>query len=399
MVAISLSPNSEKDDRLLALKCLLAPGKWQQGEAIAALETWFKRFFKVSEAQSFNSGRSALYAILKAANIGAGDEVLLQAFTCVAVPNAVLWTGARPVFVDINKSDYNLDLTALRQKITPRTKAVIVQHTFGIPADIAGLQKLAREKRLVLIEDCAHALGAKRHGRKIGSFGDYAFFSFGRDKIVSSVCGGLAIANGKNSLVGFRKKLAFPNHFWILQQLLHPLAFGLILPFYNVFALGKILLFILQRLKLLGLPVSPLEKETGRPQNYPEKMPNALAVLALNQLQKLVRFNAHRQKIAAYYGRELILPVRAEAVYLRYPLLVKGNGDLFAAARKKNILLGHWYADTIDPYGVNLSKLGYQPGSCPVAENLAAQIVNLPTGPNITLDKAKMVVAVLKKAA
>src|SRR3989344_8387520 len=113
-IAISLSPNLEKKDILLALRLIFSPHKFFSGDSIKFLVLWFRRFFNVLFAISFVSARGALYAILKAKKIGSGDEVLLAAFTCVAVPNAVLATGAIPVYVDIS-NDLNINLEDIRR--------------------------------------------------------------------------------------------------------------------------------------------------------------------------------------------------------------------------------------------------------------------------------------------
>src|SRR5581483_4013141 len=113
-----------------------------------------------------------------------------QAFTCVAVPNSVLWTGAKAIYADIDETG-NLDPKDLEKKITKKTKAVIIQHTFGIAANMDAIQKVLKGKKIILIEDCAHALGASYKGKKLGTFGEFAFFSFGRDKVISSVFGGM----------------------------------------------------------------------------------------------------------------------------------------------------------------------------------------------------------------
>src|SRR3989344_786624 len=98
VISASLSPNTETEDVWLAIKTLCSPWRWRSGAQTEAVESWFKKYFNVSTAVSFNSGRSALFALLKAFDIGVGDEVLVQAFTCVAVPNSVLWAGAKPIF-------------------------------------------------------------------------------------------------------------------------------------------------------------------------------------------------------------------------------------------------------------------------------------------------------------
>ena len=131
-VIISLSPNVEGDDVRLALKTLLSPGKWFDRNEVEQLEQEFAELFGDGyQAIAINSGRSAQYLILRALGLSKTDQVLLQAFTCIAVPNAVLWVGAQPVFADIDES-YNLDPQSVRKSITPETKALIAQHTFGI---------------------------------------------------------------------------------------------------------------------------------------------------------------------------------------------------------------------------------------------------------------------------
>src|SRR5581483_6767724 len=159
MIAISLSPNSQKDDVFLALTILVSPWRWFRGSAIKAIEDWFKRYFATQFAIAFDSGRSGEFAILSALNLHEGDEVIIQAFTCVAVPNSVLWTGAKAIYADIDETG-NLDPKDLEKKITKKTKAVIIQHTFGIAANMDAIQKVLKGKKIILIEDCAHALGA-----------------------------------------------------------------------------------------------------------------------------------------------------------------------------------------------------------------------------------------------
>ena len=212
-IAISLSPNTQKDDVILALRLLLKPRVWIKGKETIKLENDFKKYLGCPFAFSFDSGRSSLLAILKCLGIGPGDEVLLQAFTCVAVVNPILWVGAKPVFVDIEKDGFNMDPVDLKKKITKRSKVLIVQHTFGQPARLQQILKIARNHRLLVVEDCAQALGAEYQGRKVGTFGIAAIFSFGRDKVISSVFGGMAVTSDSQlgeKLEDFQKNLKFP---------------------------------------------------------------------------------------------------------------------------------------------------------------------------------------------
>ncbi len=389
VISASLSPNTQVDDVKLARKVIFSPRLWKKGEAITAVEQWFNDYFKTATAVSFNSGRSTLLAILKVFGVGGGSEVLVQAFTCVAVPNSVLWAGAKPVYVDIDKT-LNLDPEDLGKKITPNSRAVIVQHTFGIPAQIEKILTIARNHHLLVIEDCAHSLGVTYQGRKVGTWGDAAFFSFGRDKVASSVFGGMGIIREKykvqaEKLRKYQEKLPFPSSFWIFQQLFHPLAFSVILTSYNIW-LGKILLWLLQRLHLLSLPVYSQEKRGGRPEIFPSRFPNALAILLLKQLSKLEKYSEQRTNSGNYYQSQLsgrgdvkLLPGVEGAIYLRFPLLVAKPLAIMQRAKRQGILLGNWYTHLIDPVGVELKRLGYVEGSCPRAESIAGQILNLPT--------------------
>lgn len=404
-IAISLSPNTERKDILLAIKLLFSPWNWLRGEAIKKLEQAFKNYFGFKYAVSFNSGRSAEYAILKAADVKKGDEVLVPAFTCVVVPNSVLWLEAKPVYVDFEKDSLNMSPADLERKITSRSKAIIVQHTFGKPAKIEQIKKIARENRLLLIEDCAHSLGARFQGKKLGTYGEAAFFSFGRDKVISSVFGGMAITNnqkiGKN-LLEIQKEIDFPSHFWVLQQLLHPITFSLILPLYNFFNLGKVLLVGLQKLGLLSRAVSHQEKKTEQPRGFPAKLPHAQAALALSQFQRLAKFNQKRKEISEVYRHELkkevkSLPPIPGEIYMRYTIISKQAKEILSYAKKRGIVLGDWYQNIVDPKGVDFTRAGYLRGSCPVAEEMSRQVVNLPTYPRMEPREAQQVINVIKE--
>src|SRR3989344_584795 len=147
-IAISLSPNAERDDVFLSLKLLFSPIQWFNFRDTEKLETEFAKYFgKGYKALAVNSGRNALYLILKTLGIGFGDEVALQALTCVAVPNSILWLKGRPLYIDVDNS-LNMDPKDLNEKISERTKAIIVQHTFGIPADMEKILKIAEKRKI-----------------------------------------------------------------------------------------------------------------------------------------------------------------------------------------------------------------------------------------------------------
>src|SRR3989344_3611452 len=405
-VSISLSPNVQKDDVVLAQKLLFSPWTWKTGDGIKKLEDDFKKYLGVKYAISFNSGRSALFAILKSLGLQEGTDVLLQTFTCNAVANPILWVGFNPAYVDC-ADDFNIDIGDLKKNISPKTKALIVQLTFGLPANMDEIISIVRQNGLVLIEDCAHALGAKYNQQKVGTFGDAAFFSFSHDKVISSVYGGMATTNNDQigrKLQALQKEFGAPSLLWTKQQLLHPILLHyIILPLYHFLDLGKIFLIISQWLCVLSKAVSWQEKRGQRPDYFPKAMPNALALLACHQFAKLETFNAHRGKIAEFYYKELAgkafgLPIKENNVFLRFPVThSKAHEILYEAWHKENILLGDWYTSVIAPADTQLDRMRYSAGTCRNAEHLSQKTLNLPTHINISMDDAKRVVDFLKK--
>ena len=399
-ISISLSPNVQRDDVWLTLKSVLKILATPRAipSAVANLENAFKEYLGAKYAFSFNSGRSALYTIMKALDIKEGDEVLLQAFTCNAVPNPVLWAGGKPVYVDVD-STLNVDPSDLEKKISDKSRAIIVQHTLGVPAQIDKILEIARRHNLIVIEDCAHALGAKYNGTLVGTFGDIAFFSFGRDKVISSVWGGMVTTNSENLASKIReiyKDLPKPSRSWTLKQLLHPLLFSVIIPTYYIF--GKYLLAFLRIVRGVGLAVSKIERMGEQPTMFPARMPDALAELALHQFGKLEKYNTHRKEIAELYFENINpayarLPARYEgAIYLRFNIRHPNAKEVIQDAKRKHILLGDWYKNIIDPIGTDFSKMHYTPDSCPNAERAAREIINLPTHINISSKNAKRIV-------
>jgi len=418
LIFTSLSPNTEKDDIILALKLIFQFGKYKKGRALEALRSDFKRFLGAKHCFLFNSGRAGFLAILEGLDLKRGEEILLQAFTCNAAVNPIIWSrlrqgsggqaGLKPVFVDINPETLNIDPVDLEKKISSKSRAVLIQHTFGLPADLDRIQEICQKHNLILIEDCAHSLGATHHGRKVGTFGQASFFSFGRDKVISSVYGGAVVTNDDNlakKIKEFQANLKHPSYCWVFQQLLHPLLTNFFVkPLYGFFGLGRWFLILLQKTKILSKAVHKKEKKGKKPGYIPRKMPNVLAILALNQFKKLEKFVGHQREMAEFYRQELSeifsLPIEKEGrVYMRYPLLLKGQDTnrLLKRARRQGMFLDDgWRKTVVVPPDTNQEKMGYIKNSCPKAERAAEQILNLPTHINISKREAKRIVNFLK---
>lgn len=397
-ISISLSPNTEADDVFLAFRMIFQPWRWQKGKEVAELEDSFRSYLGVQSAVAMNSGRSSLMAILQSLELEQGSEVLLQAFTCNAVPNPVQWQGLRPIYVDCRESDFNMDPQDLEKKITPRSRAVIVQHTFGIPADLDAITEVCRKHNIILIEDCAHGLGAVYKGRKVGTFGRASLFSFSRDKVISCVYGGMAATDDSAlalKLRSFQQETGYPSSFWIFQQLLHPVLMNiLILPTYQLF--GKYLLVLFQQFGIFSKAVHWKEKRGKKPAYFPKALPAALATLALHQLKKLERLNLHRKEISSLYAKALHLPER-EGICLRFPVLHPRAHEIIRKFWKQNILIGDWYTSPVAPDDTIAESVGYRKGSCPVAEKLSAMTLNLPTHIRISKKQAHDIVSLLQQ--
>lgn len=405
-IAISLSPNTSPQDVKTAFQVLLTPVTWQnlnvQGEAANHISHRLGgRFVALT-----SSGRQALYDILRAYGIGRGDEVIIQAFTCIAVPEPILWAGATPVYADIEADTYNLDIRSVKENISAHTKAIIVQHTFGIPGPIQEILEIARKRNIVVIEDCAHSFGAKVSGRSIGTFGDAAILSFGRDKMLSSVFGGAAVFSDRKHLETVQrmaKERPYPPTGWIAQQLLHPILFALALPTYFS-GIGKVIIAIGQHLHLLSKAVTPNERRGKRPNHIEWRYSPALARLLLKQLGFFSANVRRRQAIAERYHAQLdrtsvVLPEPsrfANPAWLRFPIQVKDRDELLAAAREKKMVLGDWYDAPLVPSDCSLHAFGYTAGMCPVAEQVARHVVNLPTYPRMTDTQVAAVVDLVK---
>jgi dTDP-4-amino-4,6-dideoxygalactose transaminase len=169
---------SIKDEVNEAIQGVLDSCQFTLGSEVAAFEAEFAAYCQAKHGIGVNTGTSALHLALLAANIGPGDEVLTVPFTFVATVSAICYTGAKPVFVDIDPRTFNMDASAIEAAITEKTKAIIPVHLYGQPADMDPILEIARRRGLVVIEDACQAHGAEYRGRRAGSIGDMSCFSF-----------------------------------------------------------------------------------------------------------------------------------------------------------------------------------------------------------------------------
>lgn len=195
----ALIPHSRptiSEDDVQAVTEVIRSGFLAQGERVREFERHFAAFLGMREAVATSSGTAALHLALLALGVGMGDEVICPSYVCVAVLHAIRYTGATPVLADIEPQTYNLSPQSVRQSLTSRTKALIVPHLFGLPADVDELLSFG----LPLIEDCAQMVGGQYHGRPVGTLGTVAIFSFYATKLLCTGEGGMVVCDAPEIL-------------------------------------------------------------------------------------------------------------------------------------------------------------------------------------------------------
>jgi perosamine synthetase len=323
------------------------------GEYIPLFEAEFAKYCDCEYGVSVTNGTTALHLALAALSIGRDDEVLVASLTNMATFFAVLYQGARPVPIDVDRETLNVDPSLLEAKITPRTKAIIVVHLYGHPVDMDPILSVARKHKLYVIEDCAQAHGATYKGRKVGGLGDIGSFSFYANKVITTGEGGMITLNDKSLADRARS--------------LKSLAFG---------ASNKF-----------------MHHDIG----YNYRMTNLQAAIGHAQFGKIETIIAAKRKVAARYHAilrdrsELELPVEKEYarnVYWMYHILVRG---IDAEGRGK--IMRRLADDGIEtrenfvPY--NMQEIFIKQGltrreDCPIANDLGQRGFYLPSSPKIS---------------
>lgn len=344
-----------------------------------------------SDLSSFTyfRGRVALYAILKALNIGKGDEVATQAFTCVAVPEGIMASCACPIYIDIESMGFNMDAGDLEQKITSKTRAIIVQHTYGIPADMDSLLLVAKRHRIPVIEDCCDILASIYNGKTVGSFGIGSFYSFEWGKPIVVGIGGAAVVNDHELQERVREHYSdyhFPpliNQLKLqLQYLAHRILYRPVL-FWQV----RSLFHILGGFGAVESNYNPIQ-DGEIAEDFSMRMPFPLQRRLARKLDKLDAIITHSRRVVEKDRKGIRsdqvlhpeLSSKSETVFARYPLIIQDKPALLSATRRANVELADWYSTPVHPLSwKDLSLVHYAVGSCPNAEACCQEAVTLPT--------------------
>ncbi|MFJ6264930.1 UDP-4-amino-4,6-dideoxy-N-acetyl-beta-L-altrosamine transaminase [Lysinibacillus xylanilyticus] len=365
------------DEDIQAVVDVLKGSYLTTGPTIAKFEESVADYVGAKYAVAFSNGTAALHGACFAAGIGEGDEVITTPITFAASANCVRYVGGTVVFADIKKDTYNINPTEIEKNITPRTRAIIPVHFTGQPVQLDEIHAIAKKHNLTVIEDAAHALGAKYKGQKIGALSDMTMFSFHPVKHVTTGEGGVITTNNE---FYYKKLLQFRSHGITRDTKSIIKNDG---PwYYDMHFLG-----------------------------YNYRMTDIQAALGISQMEKLDRFVARRREIAQMYDEAfkdnelLITPQQLPECYSSWHLyIIQLNIEKLNATRKEifdalvaqNIGVNVHYipVHTLSYY----QELGYKEGSMPKAESLYKVIITLPLFPKMTdSDVYDVVVAVLSE--
>jgi dTDP-4-amino-4,6-dideoxygalactose transaminase len=323
----------------LAIKRVVDTSDFIIGQEVSSFEQGFASYCGVQHAAGVSSGTAALFLVLKALQVGPGDEVIVPAHTYIATAMAVSQCGATPVFVDVDQLTWNITPEHIKAAITPKTKGVIAVHIYGLPADMPSIVSLCRKNGLFIVEDAAQAHGASINGKKVGSFGDAACFSFYPSKNLGALGEGGAVVSDNADLI---EKVKLLRDYGRTDKYVHAQV-G-----YN--------------LRLQGIQA---------------------AVLSV-KLKYLDGWNAERKNIADYYRAHLPedltmqqVPEGFKHVYHLAVIRVDKRETMIAKLHGEQIGFGLHY-----PIPCHLQEayvsLNYMPGSLPVSETLANECLSLP---------------------
>jgi dTDP-4-amino-4,6-dideoxygalactose transaminase len=349
---------------------ILASGRYIGGPVVTGFEQQFAAFHGVSECIACNSGTDALYLALRAFDIGAGDEVITTPFTFIATAEVISAVGAKPVFVDIDATTFNLDVQQVAAAITPKTKAIIPVHLFGQPVDMTALMDLATARNLVVIEDCAQSTGATWGGYRVGSIGHVGCFSFYPTKNLGGCGDGGAITT--NDLAVASKLRVLKEH---------------------------------------GSKLRYIHEQTG----VNSRLDAIQAAILQIKLRYLDIWNNQRQEIASRYQQFLghvpgiITPQEfpgGTGVWNQYTIRVLSEGRNGSSAKHRELIrnqLQERGVNTMVYYPVPLhlqpvyESLGYKLGQLPMAEQACNEVLALPMFPELSEEQQDQVIYALKE--
>jgi dTDP-4-amino-4,6-dideoxygalactose transaminase len=355
------SPHVELRDELReAFERVLDSGWYIQGNELKQFEKEFADYCEVEHCIGVGNGLDALHLILRAYGIGKGDEVIVPSNTYIATWLAASYANATPIPVEPDVRTYNLDPTKIEAAITPRTKAIIVVHLYGQPADMDSINAIAKKHNLKVIEDAAQAHGARYKGKRVGTLGDAAGFSFYPGKNLGAIGDGGAVTTNDAELA--------------------------------------------QKIRVLGNYGSQV-KYHNEVKGYNSRLDELQAALMRVKLKTLDAWNDRRKVIAAEYlsllaGSNLVLPYVpewAEPVWHLFVVRTQTREALQANLLQQgvNTMIHYPIPPHLQPA---YAELNYKGGDFPIAEVIHREVLSLPMGPSMKLDDVERVIIAVQKA-
>jgi len=374
----------DKDDVNIAREWLLKRKDWYKPELVRQYEREFAGWNGSKYAFAFMGGRVALSACIYALNVGLGDEAILPGYTCVVVPNAFNYAGVKILYSDIELDTFGLDASLLEEKITSRTKVILLPHYYGLVCrDYEKIIEIGRRHGLYIIEDCCHGTGAEFKNHKIGNYGDLAFFSTEQSKIMTTIQGGIAVTN--NNLLAERIREYYNNAEYPVENLIKRQLHSVIVNYYahkdRQYWWKGDLYRLYYNDQIITSTTTKEEIRGIKPSHYGEKMPAPIAAIGLNQLRKVDNYNEMRRQTAKKwekwceengYQKPFVTP-QSMPVYLRYPVMVEREKKIDTSWAKKDlgVNLGVWFETNVHPADWPVT-------GCPNADKAVMQCVNFP---------------------
>lgn len=372
-----------------------------EGEDIAEFERQFAQYIGTKFAISIPSARIGLYSILKNLDLNKGDEIILPAFTFYIIPEVVKSLELKPVFVDINPLNCTIDASLIKRNITPKTKAIIPTHLFGQPCEMDEILEIAKENKITIIEDCAKACGSEYKGKKVGSFGDFAYFTFGMTKDINTLGGGMLATNNEIMAEKIKKELStyrFPGRGMLAKKIFLAYAMNVAASeiFFNFFIYPLLRLFdrfgIEPISQLLEEKEMPFEPDTMKSYNF--RMANLQAKMGLRNLEQLNILNQKRLTNAQFLNEQLKdinciqIPFSCNGrkhTYVTYVIQTDSRERLAKELLRRGI-------DTSKGYMKNFANDDY-----PNARDISKKILHLPIYASLKEKDLQRIVSIIRK--
>lgn len=367
---------------------ILTSANYIMGKTVIDFEKAFAEYVGVKHAISVGNGTDGLVIALKAMGIGEGDEVITTPFTFFATAEAISAVGGTPVFVDVYKDTFNIDVTKIEEKITSKTKAIMPVHIFGQCADMDEINEIAKKYNLLVIEDACQAIGGKYKGRNVGSLGDAAVFSFFPTKNLGCAGDGGMIVTNNDDIATIAKALKAHGSGENGQKA------------YNL--LNNIEEEVQKAEGANDTVYNPL-KYYNYLIGYNSRLDAIQAAILNVKIKEIDNWNAKRREIAAVYNEalqnsELVTPVTrdyVEPVYHMYVLQSENREEVLEKLKEAGVATGVYY-----PVPLHLQKcyksLGYKEGDMPVSEYLSHRTFAIPVYPELTKEQVDYIISKIK---